>query len=355
MGPDDDDDDEGCWWSSDGSVLEGRLRITEGVVFTNDLKNSSTLQFKSLAYDFQLLVSEALRSNRHYMSCHVTTFRGSVLVTFDLWFHQHVTAQQVQQELEAELEAGQEDPSSLVIDSSSIQITGRVWLLLDQSTVEFISDEYNNLPGFRATYKAANISNLSDHTLGNTSGYYGNTSGYYGNTSGYYGNTSVDCGGPFDIWEPNSTFSSPNFPQNYGNKANCVFTGTEMPSPHLISTTNQMTDQDINYTVCSRDWSQQLSDFTCTYLGHRSGKAVSVPAVMQDSPFVSVNIKPNKTLTLNMRLTLTMASVRVVGGVNAEKGAWPWMVSLHWRFRHVCGATLIDRDWLVTAAHCVYG
>lgn len=31
----------------------------------------------------------------------------------------------------------------------------------------------------------------------------------------------ADCGGPFDLWEPNSTFNSPNYPQSYGNKAKC--------------------------------------------------------------------------------------------------------------------------------------
>ena len=32
---------------------------------------------------------------------------------------------------------------------------------------------------------------------------------------------TADCGGPFDLREPNSTFSSPNYPHGYGNKASC--------------------------------------------------------------------------------------------------------------------------------------
>lgn len=46
---------------------------------------------------------------------------------------------------------------------------------------------------------------------------------------------------------------------------------------------------------------------------------------------------------------------RIVGGEDAEKGAWPWIASLRWTGRHVCGGTLIDSQWIVTAAHCVYG
>ncbi|XP_062859475.1 polyserase-2 [Trichomycterus rosablanca] len=46
-------------------------------------------------------------------------------------------------------------------------------------------------------------------------------------------------------------------------------------------------------------------------------------------------------------------STRIVGGMDASPGTWPWQVSIHYESQHICGGTLINREWVLSAAHCI--
>uniref|UniRef100_A0A8C0WFD5 Enteropeptidase n=1 Tax=Castor canadensis TaxID=51338 RepID=A0A8C0WFD5_CASCN len=308
----------------------------------------------------------------------------------------------------------------------------------------------------------------------------------------------TDCGGPFELWEPNTTFNSPNFPNSYPNQAFCVwnlnaqngqnihlhfqefdlenvedvveirdggeddslilavYTGSG-PVEDVFSVTNRMsvlfiTDTSVagggfkaNFTTgyqlgvpepckndsfqcengecvplvnlcdgqphcedgsdeahcvrlfngtmnnnglvqfriqtvwhvaCAENWTTQISSDVCQLLGLGSENSSTPTRSTIDGPFVKLNTAPNGSLILTpsqqclqdslillqcnhkpcgKRLVVQKGNPKIVGGSNANEGAWPWVVALYYGSQLLCGATLVSSEWLVSAAHCVYG
>jgi len=45
---------------------------------------------------------------------------------------------------------------------------------------------------------------------------------------------------------------------------------------------------------------------------------------------------------------------KIVGGTVVTPNSWPWQVALKQSGSLFCGGTLLDQNWVLTAAHCRY-
>ncbi|XP_038159297.1 transmembrane protease serine 5 isoform X1 [Cyprinodon tularosa] len=128
--------------------------------------------------------------------------------------------------------------------------------------------------------------------------------------------------------------------------------------------------------VCAERWNSSLGTLVCRQLGylrltkHKQVKLTDI-APNYTEGFIQItseqktsleniwgfreSCSTGKVISLQCFECGTRAKLpRIIGGVEATLGRWPWQVSLYYNNRHNCGGSIITSHWIVTAAHCVH-
>ncbi|NWR75679.1 TMPS5 protease, partial [Centropus unirufus] len=128
--------------------------------------------------------------------------------------------------------------------------------------------------------------------------------------------------------------------------------------------------------ACHEHWSLSLGTQLCRQLGHlrmTHQKGVSLRDIQVSSTQEFVQVRPHqegsrddpwrvRSSCESGRIVALQCSecgpgpgaARVLGGSDVVPGRWPWQVSLYHGSQHHCGGSVLEREWIITAAHCVH-
>ncbi|CAG5089030.1 Oidioi.mRNA.OKI2018_I69.PAR.g12058.t1.cds [Oikopleura dioica] len=101
-------------------------------------------------------------------------------------------------------------------------------------------------------------------------------------------------------------------------------------------------------------WARNANDPNCGYTFEIPSSAASARDKATAKNFE--DYEGGKCITRRDNINFNIAAAHVVGGVKSIPGQFPWLVSLRFdhygTVTHECGASLINRKWAVSAAHC---
>ncbi|XP_068772590.1 transmembrane protease serine 5 [Struthio camelus] len=178
-------------------------------------------------------------------------------------------------------------------------------------------------------------------------------------------------------------------PQEPGAMAACSDGGEEEPvvprAPGSVSFRIELENSLLEVQVesrpgwllaCHERWDLSLGMLLCRRLGYLSmthQKGVNLADVRLDGAQHFAQIRPERGGRLedmwqvrsrceSGRIVALKCSecgprpgaARVLGGADVPRGRWPWQVSVQHGSQHRCGGSVVARDWIVTAAHCVH-
>jgi len=101
---------------------------------------------------------------------------------------------------------------------------------------------------------------------------------------------------------------------------------------------------------CTNKWKGWMKNNCAKSCGHCVTTGVVTRAPTFQPTFPSTTSAP----VLNGQCgKVKVSTSRVIGGTTAKAGAWPWQIAMYFMGGFGCGGSLVNSNWVVTAAHCI--